>query len=132
MGKIRSIATFALLFLFASQAGAVGLGDIQVESRLNQRLRAFIPVVIDRESDPEDLAVKLADRLQFERAGMKRDLKVLGLYFKPRRIGPDQMVIDVQTREPVREPMLQFIVDVEHKGSRTLREYTTMLDAPDY
>lgn len=121
-----------VLLLISSQAFAIGLGEIELTSRLNQRFEAQIPVLVNTETDAEDLTVRLADKVYFERAGLNRGANVLALRFEPKRLSADQMVIKVSTREAVREPILRFIIEVKYNDSRSIRQFTTFLEVPQH
>jgi len=127
---MKYLISLTILVSLWGQAFAVGLGDIDLESRLNQRFSAQIPVLVDAETDAVDISVRLADTAYFERAGLKKNLTVIGLTFEPMRLNEEQMVIKVRSNNVVREPMVSFILEVEHKGLRSMREFTALLETP--
>jgi len=56
--------------LFVPTTGfTLGLGEIEVNSALNQRLNAEIELLSTTPEDTENLIVKLASRKEFSRAG---------------------------------------------------------------
>jgi len=127
---MKHLITCMLLASLWTPAFAVGLGDIDLKSRLNQRFSADIPLRIDADADAVDINVRLAGRSYFKRAGLERSAAVMDLTFEPVRLDAEQMVIKVRSGKVVKEPMLSFIVEVEHQGARSLREFTAMLDTP--
>ena len=60
------------LALGATNAFALGLGAIQVQSGLNQPLLAEIPIIQSSPGEAEGLIVQLASTEDFERVGMNR------------------------------------------------------------
>ena len=108
---------------------ALGLGDIKVHSALNQPLDAEIEVISASPDDVIDIVARLADRQAFERAGLDREYILTKLRFTP-AVEDGKPVIRVTTREPVKEPFLDFLVDVNWPKGRLLREYTILLDPP--
>nr|MBA3564712.1 hypothetical protein [Gammaproteobacteria bacterium] len=68
----RKIAVVCLWLGLASPAGlsALGLGDIQVRSALNQPLDAEVELISATAVELEELEVTLAPRETFERLGL--------------------------------------------------------------
>jgi len=115
--------------LLPSQGLTLGLGEIEVNSSLNQQLAARIDLLSAVPEDAETLIVKLASREEFIRAGLDRPLIVTTLKFKTRVEG-DRLFIDITTPKPVREPFLNFLMEVDWPKGHLLREYTILLDPP--
>ncbi|GIX36548.1 MAG: hypothetical protein KatS3mg126_2327 [Lysobacteraceae bacterium] len=123
--------TLALgLALGSSQVLALGLGSIDVRTRLNEPLVAEIPIL---GSDPAELAevkVRLAPPEAFARVGLDRPaVLAANLEFSIDKTG-DVPVIRVTTPDKVRDPFLNFLLEVEWGRGRVLREYTVLLDPP--
>lgn len=108
-------------------AQALGLGEINVRSKLNQPFAATIPVTSAAASESATLVVRLADADAFTRAGIERADDLSSLQFA---LAPDGSKIQVSSAQPVREPFLNFIVDARWDGGHVLREYTVLLDPP--
>ena len=117
----------AALFLMSTSSYALGLGEIELESGLNQRFKAYIPVIVSEKAEPTDLVVSLADHNRFKREGFSRSGDVLSLSFTTMRTEDGGMVIKVISRDRIREPMLNFIIEVLYDGTRTLRSYSALL-----
>ncbi len=113
-------------------AHALGLGDIQLFSALNQPLDAKIPLRALQSGDLDSLKVTLGDDAQFERAGLERPFHLSRLRFKVVAEQGDSGHLKVTTKDPVIEPFLNFLVDVSWSRGRVLREYTILLDPPVY
>ena len=115
--------------LLPSQGLTLGLGEIEVNSSLNQQLAARIDLLSAIPEDAETLIVKLASREEFIRAGLDRPLIVTTLKFKTKVEG-DHLYIDITSPKPVREPFLNFLMEVDWPKGHLLREYTILLDPP--
>lgn len=129
---LRPFARAAALLpaLWLSAAGAFGLGEIEVRSRLNQPFSASIPLTGLSAEQAESVIVNLASNADFERAGVERADFLTALKFEVQsRDG--QPRIQISSREIAREPFVSFLVDVRGASSRLLREYTVLLDPPD-
>ena len=64
--------TLWLMALLPINSFALGLGEIEVNSFLNQPLSAEIEVISARPGEVDDLLVSLATREAFTRAGLDR------------------------------------------------------------
>ena len=109
----------------------LGLGDIELNSALNQELDAEIEVLSSQPEDAEQLIIKLASREAFARAGIDRPFWLQQLKFKVINKN-GKSFIQVQTKKPVREPFLSFLVEIDWPKGHLLREYTLLLDPPVY
>ncbi len=130
MVRKLSLAIAIALGVSPLSAYALGLGDIHSKSALNQYFNADIELLSLGEEDLADIRVNLAPREAFEKAGMERPFYLSRLKFKPMRLPDGSGVIRVTSREPVREPFLNFLVEVDWPRGHLLREYTVLLDPP--
>jgi len=109
----------------------LGLGELELNSALNQELNAEIEVLSAVPEDAEQLIVKLAGRDAFSRAGLDRPHMLQQLKFKVvHRSGTP--FVQVFTKVPVREPYISFLLEVDWPQGHLLREYTLLLDPPVY
>ncbi|MGI9304865.1 MAG: FimV/HubP family polar landmark protein [Gammaproteobacteria bacterium] len=129
MRKIARGVALSLL-LTPGMAWSLGLGDISVDTGLNQALQAEIELLSVRPSDIEGMQITLAGPEAFERAGIDRPVILNKLEFEPVLLENDRGAIRVTTSDPVREPFLNFLVEVRWPKGRLLREYTLLLDPP--
>lgn len=119
------------LALGLSQAHALGLGQMQVQSGLDQPLVAEIPIVSAEPGELESLQVRLASPEAFQRVGLERPTRLAAnLQFEVVEAGRAQPVIRVTTDQPVDEPLLSFLIEVDWGAGRMLREFTALLDPP--
>ena len=78
------LALMSALFL-PTNSLALGLGEIEVKSFLNQPLNAEIEVISARPGEIDDLLVSLASRDAFTRAGLSRPRHLTDLRFAVRK-----------------------------------------------
>jgi pilus assembly protein FimV len=110
---------------------ALGLGEIEVNSFLNQPLDAEIEVISARPGEIDGLLVSLASREAFDRAGLARPQHLTDLRFAVRKDEDgDQAVIVVSSRSAIKEPFLNFLIEADWSKGRLLREFTVLLDPP--
>lgn len=117
------------LALGGTNAMALGLGPVQVKSKLNQPLDAEIPVIQGTAGEAEGLLVSLAAAEDFDRIGISRSRLNVPLEFKVVQ-GASGPVIKVTSKDPVRDAYLDFLIEANWPKGRLLREYTVLLDPP--
>lgn len=118
------------LFLVPGLSQALGLGDIEARSALNQPLDAQIELISVRPGEVEDLEVRLAPEALYRRLGIERTGLLTQLRFQAETLPDGRHVIRVTTREAVREPFVNFLVEASWPAGRLVREYTLLLDPP--
>ncbi len=123
---------FLLLLCIPSTAYTLGLGDLQKRSQLNERFYATVPIINAKAEELDALTVKLADVARFRRAGLERPAFLSQLRFEvvETRDGPDY--IKITSTEPIREPFINFLIEVNWSKGRLFREYAALLDPPAY
>ncbi len=118
------------LLLTPLGAWALGLGDITLNSALNQPLVAEIQLVSATPEELSNLRVSVASQATFDRYGLERPAYFSGIDF---RVGTNNLgrpVILMTSRQAVSEPFLTVLVEVGWSRGRLLREYTVLLDPP--
>ncbi|WXL27311.1 FimV/HubP family polar landmark protein [Ectopseudomonas mendocina] len=131
MEKVRHllIGLASSSVLYSGFASALGLGDITLNSALSQPLDAEIKLINTGDLADNDIRVRLAPSEVFSRAGVDRLTFFNDLRFTPVFKG-ENSVIRVVSSQPVSEPYLNFIIEVERPTGQLYREYTVLLDPP--
>jgi len=107
---------------------AFGLGDIEVRSFLNQPLDARIELINAKAVDDQRFQVKIAGPEVFSKAGLDRPFLLSQLKFRP-VVGADgRPFIQVSSRRSIKEPYLDFFIEVKWLNRVIIREYTLLLD----
>lgn len=114
----------------AEMASALGLGEIKLNSSLNEPLDAEIKLLQTRDLDEGEILVALAGKEDFQNAGVDRTFFLNDLKFKVHLNGASGSVIRVTSNKPVREPYLNFLLQTQWPNGRILREYTLLMDLP--
>ena len=114
-----------------SNAQAIGLGRIVVNSALNQPLDAEISIASIESNVLESLEIRLATDSDFQRANISIEPVVKLLQFNVIN-GETGPWIHLTTDGPVRTPFLHFLATIEWSGGKIIREYTALLDPPGY
>ena len=130
MRKLKIFFITVVCLLASNIAFTLGIGDIEVKSALSEPLDAEIKLFSVRPGEGENIRVVLASLKDFENAGIDRPLELSYLKFKVVEKGDGNAYIKVYSERPVREPFLDFLVDIDWPSGRLLREYTLLLDPP--
>ncbi|HUF82766.1 MAG TPA: FimV/HubP family polar landmark protein [Burkholderiales bacterium] len=132
MSRISLAIIAAALWLAAPIAAqAAGLGRLTVLSPLGQPLNAEIEIVSLRPGEEDGLSARLASPEAFRQAGIEPNAALSGMRFTlERRNG--RSFIRVTTPQPVNEPFLDLLVELQWNAGRLVREYTVLLDPPEY
>lgn len=127
----KQALVFAISALaFTNVAQALGLGDIELNSNLNEPLDADIELTQLRGLTAGEIIPTLASNDAFGRAGIERSFFLSNIQFSLEENEAGDLIIALETRQPVREPFLNFLVEVNWPGGRLLKEYTLLLDPP--
>lgn len=118
--------------LIPGLANALGLGEIKLNSALSEPLDAEIELVQVRELTSNEILPSLAAHEDFAAANVERYHFLTDLKFEVITNAQGKSVIKVRSRKPVKEPFLNFLVEVNWPAGRLLREYTLFLDPPTY
>ena len=111
-------------------AHALGVGDIRVQSYLNQMLRAEIPLVLSQEK-LSDIKIQLAPAKDFAAAGLERSSILTKLRFDPVQEPGGGFVIRVGSSESIHDPFLNFLLEFTWPEGRIVRNFTVLLDPPE-
>ena len=130
---VRKLAgTLATVGMLSSPlAFALGLGEAELLSSLNQPFKAKIQLAQAQGVPAEDIRVALADEKAFARAGLDRQQFLQNLSFSVRSQN-GQPYIDLSSAAPVKEPFLNFLLQVEWPEGQLMREYTFLIDPPTF
>lgn len=134
MVRVRKLvlAIAAATALSSGMAHALGVGELTLQSSLNQPLVAEIELLDVRDLSAAEVRPTLASPEEFNKAGVDRQYFLTDLTFTPLVRPNGKSVIRVTSTKPVREPYLNFLVEVLWPNGRLLREYTLLLDPPLY
>ncbi len=127
---MRALARWGVTPLLAAPLGAhaLGFGDIELQSALNQPFQAQIELVATAD-ELQGLKVALAPPEVFDRYGIDHPGFLTRFEFKVMTSG-GRSVVHVSSREPVTEPFVTLLVEATWSRGRRLREYTVLLDPP--
>ena len=121
-------ASVVLLAVASAPAWALQLGQIQVKSALNQPLVAAIPLHPRNLTELEGLTVGLAPAEDFSRAGLQLTPTDQTLQFHVVTDNNGQKLILVTSSQPITDPYLDFLVQVNTRQGKQVREFVVLLN----
>ena len=119
-----------LFALYSGSAFALGLGEIELKSALNQRFEAEIVLSNVGGLEQGEIIPNLATQQDFDRVGVNRDYHLTNLRFNTRVREDGAHIVHITSSKPIIEPFLNFIVEAIWPTGRILREYIVLLDPP--
>jgi pilus assembly protein FimV len=129
----RYLARVILLLagLVPVAAGALGLGEIDLKSGLNQPFVAEIGVSSESANDLTGLNVGLASADTFNQFGLDRAQFLTDFAFAVVSENGSTK-IEITSVKPVVEPFVTLLLEVRWPQGRLLREFTVLLDPPAF
>ena len=120
----------ALLSLSGSNASALALGRITVQSALGDPLRAEIDILDINAEEASSLKTSLASPEAFKAAGLEYNPALAGAQISLQRRADGRAFIRLTSDKPVTEPFVDVIVETSWASGRIVRDYTMLLDPP--
>lgn len=117
--------------MFASTASSAGLGKLTVFSALGQPLRAELELSAVSKDELDSLATRLAAVEAFRQANIEFNPVLLQLRFVLDRQVASRPVVRITSVQPVNEPFIDMLVELNWNNGRLVREYTFLLDPPE-
>jgi len=130
MGRKIAAIAFSLGCLHAGSVMALGLGELTLESFLNEPLKARVDLLNTGSLHGDEIKIRLATKEDFEKLGLDRAYFLTGIKFDVEIDANGGPRIVVSSDDPVLEPYLDFIVEARWPTGRLLREYTVLVDPP--
>ena len=133
MSRRLSRISLVLVLMLSGEVWALGLGDITMNSALNEPLDARIELLSATPEELDNLTIALASADTFSRYGIDRPFYLNDMQFSVVRSGRvDGNYVLVTSLSPMAEPFLTFLVEASWSRGRLLREYTVFLDPPTF
>ena len=130
MARKVAAVVFSLGCLQTSSALALGLGELTLDSFLNEPLKAEVSLLDAGGLHEDQIRIKLATREDFEKMGVERAYFLTSIQFDVEIDASGRGRIVITSEDPVLEPYLDFIVEARWPSGRLLREYTVLVDPP--
>lgn len=130
--RVRKLAlTAAVLLAMSPQTPyALGLSDAEVRSSLDETLDARIRLLSVQPGDLDQASIRLASPEAFAKAGVERSAALNALNFEIAKDRDGTPIIRVTSSQPIRDPYIDFLIELNWPAGRLVRSYTLLLDPP--
>jgi len=128
-----AMVAFALIAALAvpGLARAIGLGEIQTDTRIGQQFAAKIPILGANASALQGLKVGLASDEAYKDAGLSEPDYLFSLKFSIEQ-GPQGPYVMVTSTKPVKLPFLHLLLRANWASGEVTRQYTVLLNPPTF
>jgi pilus assembly protein FimV len=130
MSHGKTALTLMMALALPGAAQALGLGEIHLDSALNEPLVADIDIVGATADELPGITASIANRETFEHFGVDRPDFLSTIAFKISRDGRGRAVLTIRSTAACTEPLLNMLVDLRWRGGELIRQYTLLLDPP--
>jgi pilus assembly protein FimV len=116
--------------LWGSQAAALGLGRLNVQSALGETLKAEIEVTSITADEAGSLRLRVAPPEAYRAAGVEYNAALPSAQVQVVRRPDGRTVLRVTSDRAVLEPFIDVIIEATWTSGRLVREYTMLFDPP--
>ena len=113
-------------------AFALGVGQIEVRSALNQTFEAELPLITSNPAEITGLTVRIPRQEEFDRAGVERLELLSKLRFAVQTPPGGQNIVKITSVEPIREPNFNLLLELVWARGHLIRDFAIQLDPELY
>lgn len=128
--SVLAAAAVATAGLYATDASALALGRITVQSALGEPLRAEIDLPQITPAEAETLKAVTATPEVFRAQGMEYSPTMNSLQVQLQRRADGTAVLRLSSDRPVNDPFVDLVLDASWGSGRLVRSYTMLFDPP--
>jgi pilus assembly protein FimV len=129
--ELKAVALAALLALGGTNALALSLGRISVQSALGEPLNAEIDIPEINADEAASLKVQVASPANFRSAGLDYSPVLTGLRMVLQKRSDGRSYLRLSSDRLVQEPFVDLILDAGWQSGRVVRNYTMLFDPPN-
>jgi pilus assembly protein FimV len=130
--KIKQISLAVCFALLPLSSYAAGLGKLNVNSGIGEPLKAEIELLSVTPEELSTLAASIASEDAYAQQGIPR----LGIHSNIKvdiaKNADGSPILKIHSNQPVSDPYLDMLIQVDWATGRLQREYTVLLDPPGY
>ena len=128
--ELTAVACAALLALAGTNAQALSLGRITVQSALGEPLRAEIDIPEISAEEASSLKAQVALPAAFKSAAMEYSPVLPGVRMALQKRPDGRTYLRLSGDRPVQEPFVDLILEASWNTGRIVRDYTLLFDPP--
>jgi pilus assembly protein FimV len=130
--KLKRITVALCMALVPISVFAAGLGKLNVMSGLGEPLKAEIELISVTPEELNSLAASIASEEAYSVQGIEKPASHNTIKLDIAKDGAGKPVLKLKSSQPISEPFLDMLIQVDWASGRLLREYTVLLDPPGY
>ncbi|HMA09143.1 MAG TPA: FimV/HubP family polar landmark protein, partial [Ramlibacter sp.] len=123
-----ALAAAVLLGAWASDAAALALGRVNVQSALGEPLRADIEIVDINADEAASLRTAVASPEAFRAAGLEYSPALTGIEVTLKRRPDGRYFLQLSSQRPINDPFVDLILETQWASGRIVRDYTLLFD----
>ena len=130
--KIKQITLAVCLALLPFSGFAAGLGKLNVSSGLGEPLKAEIELLSVTPEELSTLVAAIASEEAYAAQGVTRLAIHNNIQVEIAKSPGGAPILKLRTTQPISDPYLDMLIQVDWASGRLQREYTVLLDPPGY
>ena len=111
---------------------AAGLGKLNVMSGLGEPLKADIELLSVTAEELNSISAAIASEEAYTIQGIEKPASHNTIKVDVSKNAAGTPILKLQSAQPISEPFLDMLIQVDWSSGRLLREYTVLLDPPGY
>ena len=111
---------------------AAGLGKLTVLSGLGEPLRADIELISVTPEELSSLTAAIANDEAYAAQGIERPAMHNNIQIELAKNNNGSPILKLKSNQPINDPFLDMLIQVDWASGRLLREYTVLIDPPGY
>jgi pilus assembly protein FimV len=130
--KLKRITVALCMALVPISVFAAGLGKLNVMSGLGEPLKADIELLSVTPEELSSITAVIASEEAYTIQGIEKPASHNTIKVDVTKNAAGTPILKLQSSQPISEPFLDMLIQVDWSSGRLLREYTVLLDPPGY
>ncbi len=130
--KLKRISVALCMALLSMTVFAAGLGKLNVMSGLGEPLKADIELISVTPEELSSITAVIASDEAYNIQGIEKPASHNTIKVEVAKNNAGKPILKLQSDQPISEPFLDMLIQVDWASGRLLREYTVLLDPPGY
>ncbi len=130
--KLKQISVALCMALVPISVFAAGLGKLNVMSGLGEPLKADIELISATPEELSSITAAIASDEAYAVQGIEKPASHNSIKVAVAKNAAGTPILKLNSAQPISEPFLDMLIQVDWASGRLLREYTVLLDPPGY
>jgi len=130
--KLKKLSVALCMALLPISVFAAGLGKLNVQSGIGEPLKADIELISVSPEELSTIVAAIASEEAYAAQGIERPASHNNIKITVAKNSSGTPILKLNSSQPISEPFLDMLLQVDWNSGRLLREYTVLLDPPGY